>query len=44
MQSATIQHLAVQRSLNLTDYETEYDPDYAILWGLSNRSQDRTSP
>ena len=34
MQSATIQHLAVQRSLNLTDYETEYDPDYAILWGF----------
>ena len=34
MQSATIQHLAVQRSLNLTDYETEYDPEYAILWGF----------
>jgi len=34
MQSATIQHLAVQHSLNLTDYETEYDPDYAILWGF----------
>ncbi|MEK7877294.1 MAG: crotonase/enoyl-CoA hydratase family protein, partial [Pseudomonadota bacterium] len=34
MQSATIQHLAVQRSLNLTDYETEYDPECAILWGF----------
>jgi len=34
MQSSTIQHLAVQRSLNLTDYETEYDPEYAILWGF----------
>ena len=33
MQSATIQHLAVQRSLNLTDYETEYDTEYGILWG-----------
>ncbi len=34
MQSATIQHLAVQRSLNLTDYETDYDPEFAILWGF----------
>jgi DSF synthase len=36
MQSATVQHLAVQRSLNLTDYETEYEPEYAILWGFFN--------
>ena len=34
MQSATIQHLAVQRRLNLTEYETEYDPEFAILWGF----------
>ena len=34
MQTATVQHLAAQRSLNLTDYETEYDPEYAILWGF----------
>ena len=34
MQSATIQHLASQRSLNLTDYETQFDPEYAILWGF----------
>jgi len=33
---ATVQHLAVQRSLNLTDYETEYDPEYSILWGYFN--------
>ena len=36
MQSATIQHLAVRRSLNLTDFETEYDPEYGILWGFFN--------
>ena len=34
--SATIKHLAAQRSLNLTDYETEYDPEYGILWGFIN--------
>lgn len=36
MRTATIQHLAVQRSLNLTDYETEYDPEYGVLWGFMN--------
>jgi len=36
MQTATVQHLAAQRSLNLTDYETEYDPEYGILWGFMN--------
>ena len=36
MQSATVQHLAVQHSLNLTEFETEYDPEYAILWGFCN--------
>ena len=36
MQSATIQHLPVQRSLNLTEYDTEYDPEYGILWGFIN--------
>ncbi len=36
MQTATVQHLAVQRSLNLTDYETEYDPEYGVLWGFMN--------
>jgi DSF synthase len=36
MQSATIQHLAAQRSLDLTDYETDYDPEYAILWAYIN--------
>jgi DSF synthase len=34
MQAANVQHLAVQLSLNLTDYETEYDPEYGILWGF----------
>ena len=33
MQTATVQHLAAQRSLNLTEYETEYDREYGILWG-----------
>ena len=36
MQSATVQHLAVQCGLNLTDYETEYDTEYGILWGYIN--------
>ncbi len=36
MQTATVQHLAVQRSLNLTDYETEYEPEYGMLWGYCN--------
>lgn len=36
MQTATVQHLTAQRSLNLTDYETEYDPEYGILWGFMN--------
>ena len=36
MQTATVQHLAAQRSLNLTDYETEYDREYGILWGYIN--------
>src|SRR5579862_9560389 len=36
MQTATVQHLAVERSLNLTDFQTEYDPEYAILWGHFN--------
>lgn len=36
MQSATIQHLAGQRGLNLTDYETEYDSEFGILWGYIN--------
>ena len=36
MQNATVQHLAAQRSRNLTAYETEYDPEYAILWGFIN--------
>ena len=36
MQSAIIQHLPVQRSLNLTEYDTEYDPEYGILWGFIN--------
>lgn len=36
MQTATVQHLAAQRNLNLTDYETEYDPEYGILWGFMN--------
>jgi DSF synthase len=36
MQTATVQHLAAPRSLNLTDYETEYDPEYGILWGFMN--------
>ena len=36
MQTATVQQLAVQRSLNLTDYETEYEPEYGILWGFYN--------
>ena len=36
MSSATVQQLAVQHSLNLTDYETEYDPEYGILWGYYN--------
>ena len=33
MQTATVQHLAAQRSLNLTEYETEYDREFGILWG-----------
>ena len=36
MQTATVQHLAVQRNINLTDYETEFDPEYSILWGFFN--------
>ena len=36
MQTATVQHLAVQRNLNLTDYETEYYPEYGVLWGFMN--------
>jgi DSF synthase len=36
MQTATVQHLAVQHSLNLTEFETEFDPEYAILWGFYN--------
>ena len=36
MHSATVKHLAVQRNLNLTDYETEYEPEYGILWGFYN--------
>jgi DSF synthase len=36
MQTATVQHLAAQRSLNLTEYETEYDPEFGILWGYIN--------
>lgn len=36
MQTATVQHLAAQRSLNLTDYETEYDREFGILWGYIN--------
>ena len=36
MQTATVQHLAVQHSLNLTEFETEYDPERAILWGFYN--------
>ena len=43
MQSATVRHLAVQRNLNLTDYETEYEPEYGILWGLSFRAMKKTS-
>lgn len=34
MQTATVQQLAVQHSLNLTEFETQYDPDNAILWGF----------
>ena len=36
MQSATVRHLAVQRSLKLTEFETEYDPEDGILWGFYN--------
>ncbi len=36
MESAVVQHLAMQRGLNLTEYETEYDPEYGILWGFVN--------
>ena len=36
MQTATVQHLGVQHSLNLTEFETEYDPEFAILWGYYN--------
>ena len=36
MKTATVQHLAAQRSLNLTDYETEYDLEFGILWGYIN--------
>ncbi|MEO7728616.1 MAG: crotonase/enoyl-CoA hydratase family protein [Burkholderiales bacterium] len=36
MQTATVQHLGVQHSLNLTEFETEYDPEYSILWGFYN--------
>ncbi len=34
MQTATVQHLAVQRSLNLTEFETEIDSECAILRGF----------
>ena len=36
MQTAVIRNLAVQRSLNLTEYETEYDREFGILWGYIN--------
>jgi len=36
MQTATVQHLAIEHNLNLADFETEFDPDYAILWGYFN--------
>ncbi len=36
MQTATVQHLAVQHSLNLTEFETEFDPEYGLLWGFYN--------
>lgn len=36
MQTAVIRNLAAQRNLNLTDYETEYDREYGILWGYIN--------
>jgi DSF synthase len=36
MISATVQQLAVQHNLNLTDFETEYDPEFGILWGSYN--------
>ena len=36
MQSAVIKHLPVQRSLDLTEYETEFEPEYGILWGFLN--------
>jgi DSF synthase len=36
MQIATVQHLAAQRSLNLINYETEYDREFGILWGYIN--------
>lgn len=36
MQSTVVQHPAAQRDLNLTDYETEYDPEFGILWGFVN--------
>jgi DSF synthase len=35
-QAANIQHLPVERNLNLTEYETEYDPEYSLLWGYFN--------
>jgi len=33
MKTAIVRHLATQRSLDLTDLETEFDPEFGILWG-----------
>lgn len=33
---ATVQHLPLERNLNLTEYETEFDPEYSLLWGYFN--------
>lgn len=36
MKTAVVQQLAVQHSLNLTEFSSEFDPAWGILWGYFN--------